>query len=298
MTENQISIAAGNLSAEFLPDSGMLGVSLHFRGKEVLRRIDDLEAAKGKGSTAGIPILYPWANRLAGLTYNAAGREVKLHRNLSQLHFDDHGLPMHGVPWGKLAWEIRTLRSDAVLAALDWNSSEFLEVFPFPHRVEMWAEIAADSLTLRTTVFANSGCPVPISFGFHPYFGIPDVPRSQWRLQLPGMRKLTADDRGIPTGTSEPFGPLDEPLADHSFDNGFALESESSSFVLSGAPFEISVSFLEGFPFTQVFAPQDKQFIAIEPMTAATNALVSGEGLRTLPAGSNFLASFRIAVRG
>ena len=298
MAENRVSIAAGNLSADFLPDSGMLGVSLRYRGKELLRRIDNLEEAKRKGSTAGIPILYPWANRLAGLAYRAAGREVKLDSASSQLHFDDHGLPMHGVPWGKLAWEVQTSRPDALLTALDWNSPELLQVFPFPHRVEMYAEIAADSLAMRTTIIANSRAPVPISFGFHPYFGIPDLPRTEWRLQLPRMRKLDTDERGIPTGSSEPFGPLDQPLANHSFDNGFALESESSSFVLSRADFEITIAFLEGFPFAQVFAPQGKEFIAIEPMTAATNGLVSGEDLRILPAGSNFQASFRITVRG
>jgi len=69
------SIVAGDLEAVFLPRHGMIGASLRHRGAEILRRIEDLEAAAAKGSTAGIPLLHPWANRLAGHRYRAAGRE-------------------------------------------------------------------------------------------------------------------------------------------------------------------------------------------------------------------------------
>ena len=51
-----------------------------------------------------------------------------------------------------------------------------------------------------------------------------------------------------------------------------------------------------GYPFTQIYAPSDTDAVAIEPMTAPTNSLVSGEGLRTLDAGESFRAAFEIAV--
>ena len=35
------------------------------------------------------------------------------------------------------------------------------------------------------TVLANAGDDVPVSFGFHPYIGLPGVPRDRWRLVLP-----------------------------------------------------------------------------------------------------------------
>jgi aldose 1-epimerase len=67
-----LRLAAGNLDAIFLPARGMLGASLRHRGEELLRRVEDLAAAAAKGSSAEIPLLHPWANRLASPRYRAA----------------------------------------------------------------------------------------------------------------------------------------------------------------------------------------------------------------------------------
>ena len=294
--ESTITLTEGDLRAEFWPDAGMLGTSLRYRDEELLRRIDDLETSKRKGSTAGIPLLYPWANRLAAPHYRAAGRDVELDPASPLLHFDDHGLSMHGVPWGQLVWDVLDKGQASLRARLRWNRPELLAVFPFPHDLEIVARVTSNALTVQTTVLANGGSSVPISFGFHPYLGIPDLPRDQWQLQLPRMRKLQLDVRGIPTGAEEAFAPVNAPLGEASYDNGFALIDEQPSFSLAGGQLRITVTFLEGFPYTQVFAPKGKNFIALEPMTAPANSLLSGQGLRALQAGGQFPASFRIAM--
>jgi aldose 1-epimerase len=292
-----VSLAAGDLRAVFLPHSGMLGASLRYRGQELLRRVGDLEAAKQKGGTAGIPLLYPWANRLGALHYSAAGHDVNLDPSSPFLHFDDRGLAMHGVPWGQLVWQLDTVKQDSLRARLGWKRPELLAVFPYPHRLEITAELSPTSLRLRTEVSADSHSPVPVSFGFHPYFGIPSLPRAQWRVQLPAMKKLQLDQRGIPTGTFATFDSFESVLGQDSFDDGFALLDESSSFALSGGDWNIIINFLEGFRYAQVFAPAGKEFIALEPMTAPANALISGDGLRILEPGGQFHASFRIDVQ-
>ena len=294
--DKSLSLAAGELQAVFWPDAGMLGISLRHRGAEFLRRIDNLEASKAKGSTAGIPLLYPWANRLASLHYRSAGRDVVLDPSSTSLHFDEHGLAIHGVPWGLLGWQIVGAKEDSLLARLDWNRPDLLVIFPFPHRLQIAASLDANSLTLQTTVFANAGSSVPVSFGFHPYFGIPQLPRAHWQVQLPAMRRLVLDARGIPTGAEEPFGPFDGELADTSFDDGFVVGGGQPSFSVSGVGRRIVVTFVEGFPYAQVFAPRDKDFIAFEPMTAPTSALTSGKGLRVLQPGEQFRATFRITI--
>jgi aldose 1-epimerase len=290
------TLAAGDLEAVFLPGHGMLGASLRHRGVEILRRVEDLEAAATKGSTAGIPLLYPWANRLAGPRYRVAGCDVVLDRSSPLLHFDEHGLPMHGVPWSLLTWELTEARQDFLAARLEWSRGELLAVFPFRHRLEMTATLRSDGLTIETTLVAGPDGPVPVSFGFHPYFGLPDFPRAQWRLELPAMRQLVLDPRGIPAGDEEPFDGLDAQLGEVAFDNGFALMAEQASFSIAGAGRRITVEFLAGYRYAQVFAPKDKDYIALEPMTAPTSALTSGHGLRLVEPGGQLRAIFRIRV--
>jgi aldose 1-epimerase len=73
-----IQIQSGKTKAQFLPEQGMLGASLQYEGVEILRRVEDLQVAARKGSTAGIPILYPWGNRLSKFEFEIAGKRIHL----------------------------------------------------------------------------------------------------------------------------------------------------------------------------------------------------------------------------
>jgi aldose 1-epimerase len=291
-------LAAGDQEAVFLPRRGMLGASLRHRGVEILRRMEDLEAAAAKGSSAGIPLLYPWANRLAGPYYCAAAKEVVLEPRSPLLHFDDHGLPMHGVPWSLLAWDLTDVRRDGLVGRLDWTREDLLAVFPFRHRLEMAVRIGPEGLTVEMTLVASPDSPVPMSFGSHPYFGLPGLRRTQWRLKLPAMRRLLLDRKGIPTGEEEPFGGFDAQLGGLEFDDGFAVLEDQPSFSLTGAGLRITLKFLGGYPYAQVFAPKGKAYIALEPMTAPTNALISGRGLSLVEPGAQFRAAIQIRIDG
>jgi aldose 1-epimerase len=290
------AIAAGDLEAVFLPGHGMLAASLRHRGAELLGRVQDLETLADRGSAAGIPLLHPWANRLARCAYRAADREVVLDPSSPLLHFDEQGLPMHGVPWSRLAWELTEARKDRLVARLEWGSDALLAIFPFRHRLEMAVTLRPQGLTLETTLVAGHDVQVPVSFGFHPYFGIPGLSRSQWRLSLPAMRRLKLDRRQIPTGEEEPFAGMDANLGALELDDAFALPEGKESFSLAGTGRRITVEFLEGYRYAQVFAPKGAECVALEPMTAPANALVSGHGLRLVEPGGRFRAAFRVRV--
>jgi aldose 1-epimerase len=135
-----------------------------------------------------------------------------------------------------------------------------------------------------------------VSFGFHPYVGLPELPRAEWRVELPAMRRLVLDRHGIPTGAEEPFAGLEGRLGELALDNGFAILEERTSFAVAGAGRRVSVDFLAGYRYAQVFAPQDTDYVAFEPMTAPTSALTSGHGLRVVAPGGQFRAAFRIRV--
>src|SRR5439155_3298477 len=148
----------------------MVGAGLEHRGDELLGQRNGLPAYEAKGSTMGIPILYPWANRLSGLHYEAAGKSVQIDPNSPRVRLDPNGLPIHGLLAASPHWRA-TDAGGALQATLDYGAHpELLEAFPFPHTLSLAISLDATSLRITTTVEADAGSLVPLSFGFHPYF--------------------------------------------------------------------------------------------------------------------------------
>jgi RNA polymerase sigma factor (sigma-70 family) len=73
-----VTLSAGSLQAEFAPALGMTGVSLRHEGDELLDRQAGVLAYTRTGAVMGVPLLYPWANRLAGHDYMLDGHDVRL----------------------------------------------------------------------------------------------------------------------------------------------------------------------------------------------------------------------------
>jgi galactose mutarotase-like enzyme len=247
----------------------MLGVSLRHRGDELL-------------GSRGIPLLHPWANRL----------DVELPDS-PLIARDENGLPIHGLI--APSWEVFASTTWVLGAQLDFGG-ELLRFFPYPHRLVIRADVGARTLTVRTTLTAGEEGPVPVSFGFHPYLRLPGALRSTWRVEMPPMEHLELDDRLLPTGASQ-FEPGESfTLGARTFDDGYAGVARGARFALSGAGRRILLRLDAGYPFAQVYAPPDDDVICFEPMTAPTNALVSGDGLTWVKPGSSYTATFSISV--
>jgi aldose 1-epimerase len=175
---------------------------------------------------------------------------------------------------------------------------ELLAAFPFPHELRVDAELAADTLTVSTTLLPTSDAPVPVSFGWHPYLCLPDLPREEWWVELPVLTHALLDEQGIPSGREEPADIPPGPLDGRTYDDLFTSLAEPPRFVLQGRGRRIELEFGQGYPLAQVYAPAGEQFICFEPMTAPTNALLTGEGLRAVAPGTAFRAEFRVRVLG
>jgi len=65
---------------------------------------------------------------------------------------------------------------------------------------------------------------------------------------------------------------------------------------VTGRDRRLTLQLLSGYGYAQVFAPNDKAFIALEPMTAPTGALSEGKGLTVLQPGGKYVAAFRMRV--
>jgi aldose 1-epimerase len=289
----------GALEATFAPGAGMIGCSVRHRGEELLHQGNGLAAYAADGTTFGIHLLYPWANRLADFGFEFGGQRIALERSSPLLQLDENGLPIHGLLTASPYWHhaVSTdARSARLTAELDFGAHrDLITAFPFPHLVSIEVRLAGMELTLATTVTAQEG-PVPISFGYHPYFQIPGVRRRQWEIALPVGEHLALDARMIPTGARLPVRYEPGPLGARTFDDGYAKLEPGRPFAVACAGRRIEVRFDEHFGFAQVYSPPEAPFICFEPMTAPTNALRSGEDLPVVARGESFTATWAIRV--
>jgi len=292
---------AAALQAIFVPGAGMLCSSLLHRGEELLAQNAGVEAYARDGKTMGIPLLYPWANRLAGFQYSLAGRTVHVPRDTNRVAVDQNGLPIHGVIGGRLAWELTSERAtdvSSLAARLQWSDDrpELFEVFPFRHELGFRAQLEHGRLEIELTAWASGADVVPLAFGFHPYLSLPNAPRETWLIDLPAMRRLELDATQIPTGAGQAQTSRRFELAELEFDDGFDDVASPATFLATAAGRRIELELLEGYPCAQVFAPRTGQFICFEPMAAPTNALASGEGLKLLDPGERYTAGFSVSI--
>jgi galactose mutarotase-like enzyme len=287
--ETSVRLRGGDYEAVFLPGLGMLGASVKHRGAELVSLHGGVEAYRS-GHTTGIPLLAPWANRISSRRFRAAGVSVNLEG--VPLHAGDDGLPRHGTMIAQPGWQVVGVKPSSLLARFAYDTPELLAAFPFPHELEVQASVSARGLRLVTRVRPLGKRGVPIAFGWHPYFAVKG-PRPRWRLGLPRRTHLELDSRGIPTGGAAPEGAEDEPLRNRGFDDLYSL-GRDRRISLEGGGRRIELRFGAGYPYLQVFAPPDKDFVAIEPMTAPTDALVTGACPVVAP-GDVFSAGFTVS---
>jgi aldose 1-epimerase len=297
--EPAATLAAGELEASFLPGLGLLGTSLRHRGEELLALPGGVEGYRDRHVT-GLPLLAPWANRLPGWRYRAAGVEVALEG--LDLPTDPAGLPIHGTLTAHRGWRLERLAAEAdraVLAAgFDYGAwPELLAAFPFPHRLTVTATLRGASLAVTTTLAATGQRPVPVAFGWHPYLRLPGAPRAAWRLLLPRRTHLELDDRGLPTGRSADEPAEADPVGERTYDDLYALEDDPDGrrLGLEAAGRRLVVGYGDGYDHAQVFAPPGAEFVCLEPMTGPTAALAAGTTPLVAP-GDTFAARFTVTV--
>jgi galactose mutarotase-like enzyme len=296
------SEAAGGLEAALVPGAGMVVCSLRHRGEELLGQRGGLRTYVERHSTMGIPLLYPWANRVGEMRFEVAGREVDLKLASPAPATDAAGLPIHGLLSAAGGWRVeRHAAHDnggSLTASFDFGAdSGLIGAFPFPHRLRYEADLRGPTLSIATTVHAERESPVPIAFGYHPYLRLPGFARTEWEVRIPVRERMMLNEHLLPTGEREPIEIKAGALGGRTFDDEYVAPGEGRPFILAGGRRRIELELVRGYPFSQVYAPADDEVIAFEPMTAPTNALVrGGPELPILQPGERYEARFRITV--
>jgi galactose mutarotase-like enzyme len=280
-------LTAGPTEFTVLPEVGLLGASLRHEGLEYLDLHGGADAARA-GHTTGLP--------LGRDVFKAAGRKVDLS-SVPGLHRDANGLPIHGTLVGRPGWELTSLRvsteSAAVVARFRaGDDPEVMASFPFPHDITVTFTVTPGRLTVATLVEPTGSRAVPVSLGWHPYFRLPDVTRERMKVELPDRKRLVLDDEQLPTGAKVAERAEVVGLAGRTFDDGYRL-GRDRTLAISGGRRRLQITLDRGYPFAQVYAPEGSDFVALEPMTASTDALCR-DATPVVEPGGRFAARFSL----
>lgn len=268
-------------------------------GHDVIRKtFASVDAFRERPGLDGIPLLWPYANRLDEQAFYANGQKYSFDTGLGNT--GRGAVPIHGYVMNAKEWQLVEAKADAsgawVTGRLDfYKHPRYMKQFPFAHTVTVTYRVADGMVEVRTRLDNMSAEPMPVTIGYHPYFHLSDSARSEWRVSLGAKTHWLLDNRKIPTGQTQPITSfLTDPKsipADMSLDDvftDFETDAQGRSVVtLKGRTQQLDVLLGPKYKTVLLYVPPTptggrgggpgaappRDSVAIEPMAAVSNAM-------------------------
>ena len=304
------------------------------KGEDVIRRTwNTLDDIRGRMGLNGVPLLWPYANRLDEQAFYANGQKYSFDLGLGNT--GRGAIPIHGFVTGADAWKLVEAKADArsawVTMKLDFfRIPRYMKQFPFAHTLTMTYRVQDGTLEVHTRIDSLSSEPMPVAIGFHPYFQLTDSPREEWRIAIGAKTHWKLEPNKLPTGETEPItqflpDPKHVVVKDVMLDDIFTdLERDERGHAmlsLIGKAQQIDVLIGPKFRTALVYTPPNdpnrgggpgpnpapavpmRGSVAFEPMAAITNALnLTQKGLykelQSIAPGGSWEESFWIRPHG
>lgn len=250
-------------------------------GVEVLDgyRVDEM-ASGGRGQ-----LLLPWPNRIEDGKFPFAGQDLQLALTEPDRHHAIHGL----VRWAN--WTATANDGDRVVMEHVLHPQPG---YPFTLGLAVEYRLGAGGLSVETTATNLGRQPCPYGAGAHPYLTVGTERVDDVVLTLPASEYFVADEGGIPRErrltVDSPFrffqtmriGELELDTAFGGLTGGEAVIASPDGRRRVRLWWDDSYRWVMVFTGDTLEPGRRRRSVAIEPMTCAPNAFVSGEGLRVL----------------
>jgi len=239
-------------------------------------------------------LLIPFNDRIPDGKYTFLGSSYCLPINC-----EEDGSSIHGLLYNKELEVLSQTPSEAILQYVFQNECEG---YPFHLKVRLNYKMETTGFTLHFE-FENLGkTAAPLAVGWHPYFSLGEKVDTH-QLSLNGTSFVEVDDSLLPTGKLPSVLGQDfdftrvKTIGSQELDLAITASADGiTKLSLDQKKIEIiqDVSF---FPYVQMYIPTDRQSIAIEPVSGATDSFNKAElGRKDLKSGEVLTTWF--AVRG
>jgi aldose 1-epimerase len=250
-------------------------------------------------SRSGIPVLFPFPNRIRAGRYIWEGKSYQLPLNDPAAKNAIHGFAYTA------AWRVIDAGADGTSA---WVTGEFqisrdapsaLTLWPADARLRLTHRLRASALALEATVDNPGTTTLPFGLGYHPYFTIAPFGGEAAIVSAPAPAYWELVEN-LPTGAVQPVsGGRDlrtgKPMSELKLDDVLTrLQGDlvGSMHHVSGKP-ALEVRAATDYRDLVAFTPPHRQAVCLEPYTCTTDAInlqAQGidAGLRVLRAGESW----------
>jgi aldose 1-epimerase len=238
-------------------------------------------------------LLTPWVNRVRNGNYSFKGKNYQLPINELALGNAIHGL------LARKSFTLVNQSSSSITLMHEYKGEE--PNYPFPFQFQ-YTYTLTDSGALEVTFKAiNTGAgPLPFACGWHPYFSFPDTTVADLEINFKPISRFLSDSQMIPLKEENLNGKQQFKFSTDKIDHVFRLEPmeiHRTEFIDTKHQKRLILeqsSIL--FPFLVVFQPEGFSSVAIEPMTANTDAFNTGDGLIELAPSEAFSGQIRLSI--
>ena len=292
--------------AEVWPAHGFNCLRWQVRGRDLLYHAPDW-ADNPVPTRSGVPILFPFPNRIRDGTFTYQRRTYQLPKNDSTKANAIHGFAPRN------PWRVFGYGTDASAA---WVHGDFQLSVDAPDSADMWPgdallsvvyRLTPDRLRIETRVRNMGHSPFPFGLGLHPYFRLPDADLSRTVLHAPA-RAIWCLENGIPTGDHQPLPDnlnwnrprtIGATQLDTAYGGLGAIAEDDGGMLLRATlghverPGRLELWTTPDFRESVLFTPPHRQAVCLEPYTCLTDAVnLQARGLdagwRELPAGGHW----------
>ena len=269
------------------------------------------------GYGAGVPILFPFPNRVRGGQYSFQGQAHEL--DINEMARGNH---IHGLV-AKLPWQTEGTGAGAGEGA--WHRAvidlaqfpDAMRQYPFPCLVRVITRLKDGTLIQEITVTNTGQTALPMGYGIHPWFPatIDGAPRPATQVNIPAAGYWELQDL-VPTGRvlSVDVEPSKfdlrswRPLDAEEYDDVFTqVIRRPDGWVAAGIRYpnvglETTVEASPEFREWVLYAPHSRPVVCLEPYTGTTNFINLqpqgvDAGLVVVEPGDSWTGEIRIALR-
>jgi aldose 1-epimerase len=295
-----IELATTDARLGVAPAIGGAIASFDVRGSPILRPTPADALVQGDVHRMACFPLVPYSNRIRRALLRFGGREYALARN-----FGASLESIHGLGWQR-AWEVADAGDRHLLLGFMHDArGASARAWPWPFEAALafhLADAGDHSVLGATLCLRNTGdAPFPFGLGFHPFFPkhastqIGFAADAVW-LNDAAMMPVTKDAVPAPWR----FDPL-RGVGDAVLDNVFT--GFRGTAIVDDAFASRRIDADGALAFAVVYAPEGRDFVAVEPVTHETDAFnraalgAADTGMRVLQPGDAFSCTMRVTAR-